>query len=288
MKHPSCSDPNRREFLEVVGALMGTIALPGPNALHDDLTTKKIGPIGLQLYTVRDEMKKNVATTLSRVARTGYTEVEFAGYFDHSAKDIRSQLKNTGLSAPAAHVGFPVLGREWDKIIEDAVVVGHKYLVCPWIDDKYRTVSGYKEVAELFNKAGEQTKKAGIQFAYHNHDFEFPAVDGVIPYDLLITQTDPDKVKMEMDVFWVTHGGADPLAYFKRFPGRFPLLHVKDMDGTPAKGMVDVGKGVINWRAVLGSRSLAGTKHIFVEHDQPKDPFASIRDSYRYLHALDV
>jgi sugar phosphate isomerase/epimerase len=93
---------------------------------------------------------------------------------------------------------------------------------------------------------------------------------------------------MEMDVYWITKAGADPLAYFKRFPGRFPLLHIKDMDGTPDKGIVDVGKGVINWRAVLRGRSLGGTKHIFVEHDEPKDPFASIRDSYRYLRALDV
>ncbi len=267
---------------------MTTVALPNPLDSHEELAMKKVGPIGLQLYTVRDEMKKNVATTLSRVARTGYREVEFAGYFDQSAKVIRSLLTDTGLAAPAAHIGFPVLGREWDKTIEDALVIGHRYLVCPWIDDKYRTVSGYKEVAELFNKAGEQTRKAGIQFAYHNHNFEFPPVDGVIPYDLLIAQTDADKVKMEMDVYWITKAGADPLAYFKRFPGRFPLLHIKDMDGTPDKGIVDVGKGVINWRAVLRGRSLGGTKHIFVEHDEPKDPFASIRDSYRFLRALDV
>lgn len=288
MKRSNYSDPNRREFLEVVGALMGTIALADPNAVGEELAMKRVGPIGLQLYTVRDEMKKSVPMTLARVARTGYKEVEFAGYFNHTAKEIRDQLKNTGLTAPSAHVGFPELGQSWDKIIDDAHVVGHKYLVSPWIDDKYRTVSGYKQVAELFNKAGEATKKAGIQFAYHNHNFEFPPVDGVVPYDLLLAETDRDKVKMEMDVYWITKAGADPLAYFKKHPGRFPLLHIKDMDATPDKGMVDVGKGVINWRAILGHRSQAGTKHIFVEHDQPKDAYASIRNSYQYLRNLNV
>jgi sugar phosphate isomerase/epimerase len=259
-----------------------------PGIIGSDVAELKkgVGPIGLQLYTVRDDMKKDLPGTLSRVAKTGYKEVEFAGYFDHTPKEISSLLKQDGLTAPSAHIGFPVLGAEWDKKIADAQVIGHRYLICPWIDEKLRTVDGYKQVAELFNKAGERAKSAGMQFGFHNHNYEFPPVDGRVPYDLLITETDPKLVAMEMDVYWIANAGADPLAYFKRFPGRFPLLHIKDMDAS--KKIVDVGKGVIDWKSVLSHRALAGTKHIFVEHDEPKDAFASIRESYRYLSSLRV
>ena len=274
----------RREFLGAVGSAGAMLAL---GTLGDETAdAKKLGAIGLQLYTVRGEMKKDFFGTLAKVARIGYKDVEFAGYFGFDAKAVRAGLKQNGLVSTSSHIGFPVLGKEWDKIIEDGLTIGQKYLICPWIDEKYRTISGYKEVAELFNKAGEQAKKAGLQFGYHNHDFEFPPVDGQVPYDLLIKETDPHLVAMEMDVFWITNGGKDPVTYFRRYPGRFPLLHIKDRDASGK--MVDVGKGVIPWKTILGKRQLAGVKHIFVEHDEPADPFASIRDSYRYLHALSV
>lgn len=281
--HPS---QNRREFLGTLGVLLASTGLPATRRSPGLAGLTKLGPIGVQLYSVREEMKRDFSGTLLHVAQIGYKEVEFAGYFGHSPQDISSLLKQNGLTAPSAHIGFPVLGAEWDKIIADALVVGHRYLVCPWIDDKYRTLDGYKQVAELFNRAGERAKSAGIQFGYHNHMFEFTPVGGQIPYDLLIAQTDAGLVAMEMDVYWLRNGGRDPLDYFARYPGRFPLLHIKDMDA--AKNIVDVGKGLIDWKTILGRRALAGTKHIFVEHDEPKDPFASIRDSYAYLQALDV
>jgi sugar phosphate isomerase/epimerase len=278
--------PNRREFLGTVGALLASTGLPATRRSPGLAALVKLGPIGVQLYTVRGELKKEFGGTLSRVAQVGYKEVEFAGYFGHSPEEISSLLKQNGLTAPSAHIGFPVPGPEWEKTIADAVVIGHRYLICPSIDEKYRTVDGYKQVAELFNRAGERAKNAGIQFGYHNHMYEFIPVGGQIPYDQLIAQTDPGLVVMEMDVFWLRSGGGDPLDYFARFPGRFPMLHIKDMDA--AKKMVDVGKGLIDWKTILGHRALAGTKYIFVEHDEPKDPFASIRDSYEYLRALDV
>jgi sugar phosphate isomerase/epimerase len=278
------SSPTRREFLGTVGALLLSAGLPSNRASLSFSDVTNLGPIGVQLYTVRGELKNDFGGTLYRVAQIGYKEVEFAGYFGHKPEDISSQLKQNGLSAPSAHVGFPVPGQDWDRAIADAVVIGHRYLVCPWIDEKYRTVDGYKQVAELFDRAGERAKSAGIQFGYHNHMYEFTPIGGQIPYDLLIAQTDPALVAMEMDVFWLRSGGGDPLDYFARFPGRFPMLHIKDMDA--AKKMADVGKGLIDWKAILGKRDLAGTKHIFVEHDEPKDPFASIRDSYEYLRRL--
>jgi len=279
------TDLTRREFVGAVGGLLASSALPSGSAT-DSAVMRKLGRIGVQLYTVRDEMKKNFAGTLARVAQIGYKEVEFAGYFDHSAKSVRATLRQNGLTSPAAHIGFPVLGKEWDKIIEDALVVGHRYLICPWIDEKLRTPEGFKQVAELFNKAGERAKAAGLQFGYHNHDFEFKRIQGQLIYDYLLEHTDPKLVAMELDIFWIRTGGQDPLTYFRRYPGRFPCLHIKDMDA--AGKMVEVGKGVIPWRAILARRDVAGTKHIFVEHDQPANPFESIRDSYRYLRALEV
>jgi len=276
-KNPLTID--RREFLGSVGSAAAVLAL-------GDLHSKKVGPIGLQLYTVRDEMKKDFFGTLAKVAQIGYKEVEFAGYFGNDAHAVRAALKTNGLTSPSAHIGFPELGASWDKILEDAVTLGQKYVICPWIDEKYRTLAGYKEVADLFNKAGEQAKKSGLQFGFHNHDYEFPPIDGQVPLDFLIKNTDPKLVVFEMDVYWVRHGGADPVAYFKKYPGRFPLLHIKDMDAS--RNMVDVGKGIIPWKKVLEEGKEEGVKHIFVEHDQPGDAFASIRASYQYLSSLRV
>ncbi|HYN82643.1 MAG TPA: sugar phosphate isomerase/epimerase [Gemmatimonadaceae bacterium] len=286
MKKPILdTDMTRRGFVGAVGGLLASSTLPAESAANT-AAGKKLSRIGLQLYTVRDEMQKNFARTLARVARIGYKEVEFAGYFGNSPRTVRNLLRQYGLTSPASHVGFPVLGKEWDKTIEDALVIGNRYVICPWIDEKQRTLDGYKQVAELFNKAGERAKSAGLQFGYHNHDFEFKKLQGRLAYDLLLEETDPKLVVMELDVFWITNGGHDALAYFTRYPGRFPLLHIKDRDA--AGKMVDVGKGAIPWRAVLARRGIAGTKHIFVEHDQPGDAFAFISNSYRYLRTLDA
>jgi sugar phosphate isomerase/epimerase len=130
-------------------------------------------------------------------------------------------------------------------------------------------------------------KDAGIQFAYHNHDFEFPKMEGQIPYDVLLQSTDPKLVQLEIDLYWITKGGQDPLAYFARWPGRVPLVHVKDSMGGPEHKMVDVGQGKIEWRRIFAKRDQAGIKHFFVEHDQPPQPFDDITTSYTYLKNLE-
>jgi sugar phosphate isomerase/epimerase len=280
------TDLTRRGFIGAASGLLASSAFACSEGSANDRVVKKLDRIGLQLYTVRDEMKKNFRGTLARVARTGYKEVEFAGYFGNDPKTVRALLRQNGLTSPASHIGIPVLGKEWEKTIEDALVMGQRYLICPWIEEKDRTQDGFKRMAELFNKAGERAKAAGLQFGYHNHDFEFKPIQGRFPYDLLLEETDPRLVTMEMDVFWLRNGGQDPVAYFRRYPGRFACLHIKDRDASG--NMVEVGKGVIPWRAIFARRDVAGTKHIFVEHDNPKDPFASIRESYRYLKALEI
>jgi len=260
----------------------------------------QIERIGIQLYTVRDAMQRDFDGTLAQVAAIGYKEVEFAGYFGRSPKDIRSLLDRLGLTSPSTHVDYEVLGDRWPKEIETSRVIGQSYIICPWIPEEVRNQpDGWKHAAETFNRAGEASKKAGIQFGYHNHWFEFYPVNGKRPYDLLLEECDPNLVKMEMDLCWIEVGGGDPLDYFRRYPGRFPLVHVKDVKkiprgkesggqdfGSSLPGMTEVGSGVIDWKTIFAQADEAGIKHYFVEHDNPKVPFDSIRTSFNYLNQL--
>jgi sugar phosphate isomerase/epimerase len=275
----------RRDFLRILG---GTTAGAGVAGLAPRLTTaERLDRIGLQLYTVRQAMARDFEGTLSQVAAVGYREVEFAGYYDRAPKAVRAALDAAGLDSPSAHVGMDVLQNQWRQTLEAANLIGHRYLVVPWIPEEARkTLDGYQTVAALFNRAAGEARKAGIQFAYHNHEFEFTPMDGRVPYDVLLEETDRDLVRLEMDLFWITHGGGKPLDYFARYPGRSPLVHVKDMDGTSRHAMADVGQGVIDFKRIFKQRRQAGIKYLFVEHDQPPSPFDSIRASYVYLRRL--
>jgi sugar phosphate isomerase/epimerase len=274
----------RREFLTTAGAItLGTMLPPACRTAHG----AKLEKIGIQLYTVRDQMKADFEGTLARIAQIGYKEVEFAGYFDRAPADVRAILERNGLTAPATHM-MSDNPDGWKKAVDLAKAVGHDYLVAPWIpQEKRMTLDGWKRVAEEFNRVGQVAKDAGIQFAYHNHDFEFPKMEGQVPYDVLLQSTDPKLVQLEIDLYWITKGGQDPLAYFARWPGRVPLVHVKDSMGGPEHKMVDVGQGKIEWRRIFAKREQAGIKHFFVEHDQPPQPFDDIATSYTYLKNLE-
>jgi sugar phosphate isomerase/epimerase len=242
--------------------------------------------IGLQLYTVRDLMQADVGRTLEQVAAAGYHEVEFAGYFGQSPGRIRALLDAVGLGAPSSHVSLADLTRDAERTFDAAEAIGHRYLILPWLDPEQRTsLDDYRRVAADLNRAGERARGRGLRVGYHNHDFELAPLDGARPYDLLLAETRPDLVCMEMDFYWMASGGADPLVYFERHPGRFHLCHVKDMDRRGE--MADVGRGRIDFRALLRRRRAAGLRHFFVEHDHPADPLASIRTSYRNLRALE-
>jgi sugar phosphate isomerase/epimerase len=244
------------------------------------------GSIGIQLYTVRGLMQRDAAGTLEKIAKIGYQEVEFAGLYGKSAKEMRSLLDRFGLAATSSHIGTAEMRGDWERTLEDAVTLGQRYITCAWIDAGDRTLNGYREIADLFDRSGEAARTAGLQLCYHNHDFEFRRVEGVVPYDLLLSECDHDLVKMEMDIYWLVKGGRDPLEYFQWYPGRFPLLHVKDMDA--AGKMVDVGQGVIGFRGIFEHAAQAGMQHFFVEHDEPKDPLATARVSYDYLRSLEL
>ena len=278
----------RRNFLATLGvAALGIASRDAVAATEILAPRRKIKKVGLQLYTVRDLMKADLPGTLAKVAAIGYKEVEFAGYFGRTPAQIRDLLRRDGLTSPSTHLPFESLETTWQKQLDDAKAVGHHWVTIAYIaEEKRRTLDDGKRHAAAFNRAAAHAKSAGLRFAYHNHDFELRAIDGTRPIDLLLKETDPSLVDFEMDLYWVVFGGGNPIDLFNQYPKRFPLVHVKDSAGPPDKKMVDVGKGTIDFPSIFAQSDKAGIKHYFVEHDQPADPIATIRNSYNYLHAL--
>ncbi|HEX6132648.1 MAG TPA: sugar phosphate isomerase/epimerase [Longimicrobiales bacterium] len=277
---------SRRSFLASLGAAaIGTMIHPSCAPARGSL----LGRIGLQLYTVRSDMQRDVEATLEQVAAIGYREVEFAGYFDRSPSQVASLLQRLGLTAPSAHIGFDQMRDDWARTLDTASAIGHEYITIPWLAPEQRgTIADWERTAALFNERAAQARAQGFRFAYHNHDFEFAAIDGVVPFDVLLTNTDPELVEYELDIYWITRAGFDPIDYFARHPGRFRMTHLKDTAGPPDHRMVDVGSGTIDFARVIAAADAAGVRHHFVEHDEPAEPFASIRSSYEYLAALEA
>jgi sugar phosphate isomerase/epimerase len=281
---------SRREFLKT-SALLSAGVLVAPKLFAYD---KKY--IGLQLYTVRDHMGKDPAATLAKVAQIGYNSVEagyVAGkYYGQTPEAFAALLKQNGLIMPSCHYtlaeGQNIQGTiltGWDKAVEDAASIGQKYMICAWLAPAERgNLDHFKKLADDFNKAGETCKKAGIQFCYHNHDFEFIQENGQYPYDILLGNTDKNLVKMEIDLYWLTKAGQDPIALIEKHPGRFPLWHMKDMDKTDKKMFTEVGNGIIDFKSILKHSNKAGLKYFFVEQDVcPGDPYDSITQSIAYI-----
>lgn len=258
--------------------------------------------IGLQLYTVRDAMQSDPVATLAKVAKLGYNSLEGATYtgtekfYGMDAAAFSKVLKENGFIMPSSHYRLgeektnnePVQGtilHGWDKAVDNAAAVGIQYMVCAYLSESERGgLDHYKYVAEQLNKAGERCKKSGIQLCYHNHAFEFDTQDGKVPYDILLNDTDKDLVKMEMDIYWISKAGKDPVELFNKYPGRFPLFHMKDMDKTAEKDFTEVGNGSIDFKRILANADKAGLKYFFVEQDKtPGDPFESISKSISYI-----
>lgn len=230
-------------------------------------------------------MEREPDATLGALAAIGYREVEFTGFYGRKVNDLRPMLDNHGLTAPAGHVSIREIRTEWPRVVNDAATLGWRWIVCPWIDERERTVGRYRELAADLNRAGESASNAGLRVAYHNHEFEFARLaDDTVPYDILLEELDPQLVDMELDLYWIVHGGADPLAYLERQPSRFPLFHIKDR--APSGKMVDVGDGAIDFRRILASAATGGTRHYFVEHDEPESPLNFARNSFDYLRGL--
>ena len=271
----------RRHFLQSAIALGGGVLTPFGLSKAQ---SRRIERVGLQLYTLRNEMSQDFAGTLARVAELGFREMEFAGYMGNSASAVRSMLDNNGLTSPAAHIQLQALRDDLEGEIETAQTLGQKYIVVPILPANERSIDDYHRHAEALNRAGEACQQAGLKMGYHNHSFEFDIVRGQRPYDILLEETDPDLVAMELDLFWITNAGIDPLEYIIKYPGRFAMLHVKDMD--PHGRMTDVGRGTINFPEIFSRVDTGGFEHYFVEHDNPGNGLVSIAYSMYTMRNL--
>ena len=289
---------NRRDFIR--GTAAGAATIAAGTELTRNLFANPYGkPIGLQLYTVRDQLEKDVPGTIKKVAAIGYKEVEIYDLYGMSPAQFTKLLKDSGLTAVSGHYMLKDEKTHWEKSVAEARELGLRYMVHAILEPEDRkSFDDYKRLVELFNKVAEQTHKAGMQFCYHNHDFEFKEYDGTTAYDYLLKQLDPKLVQFEMDCFWVTHAGQDPVALLKQHPGRFPLLHIKDLKaGIPPSTEFDarmglfteVGKGTIDWKRIFAAAPQGGMKYFFVEQDYCEvPPLESIKISYEYLHHLTV
>jgi sugar phosphate isomerase/epimerase len=299
---------NRRKFLQNTGTLvLGGVALSGKAA--NILMAKHT--VGIQLFTFFNVIDADVKGTLTKVAAAGYKDIESAfskkgGYYGMPPKDFKSLVNDLGMSWKSHHVlgapfkmpagakmptmpdGKPMvippmrnLRDNMQQLVDEAAEGGVKYLVCA--STPFETPAELNSSIEVLNKTGEAAKKAGLQFAYHNHDMEFHAVEGKVPYDLMLSETDPMLVKMELDLAWAIKAGKDPVAIFKQHPGRFPLWHVKDLDAS-RENILPVGSGTIDFKPIFAAASVAGMQNFFVEHDMPKDAFASMASSITYIN----
>ncbi len=258
---------SRRNFLKASGALaIGSFLLPDVAKAADRRSVKDAG---LQLYTVRNEMLKDNTGTLKKIASLGYKEIESAGsekgsYYGFKPAEMKKICADLGMTLRSGHVHYD---DKWQQTIDDAAESGQGYLIVSVMPEKGQTVDNYKHTAEVFNKAGEAAKKSNISFGYHNHDSEFEKDNGKVLYDVLLENTNPEFVKMEMDLGWVIVTGNDPLAYFEKYPGRFPLWHLKDMN-LKEKHSVEFGKGSLDVKKMLENSKKAGMKYFFVEQEE--------------------
>jgi sugar phosphate isomerase/epimerase len=253
------------------------------------------GPIGLELYTVRHLFAKDPAGTLKQVAAVGYKEVETGPGL--KPEELNQDLRAAGLVAPSGYFGSPKTVEDWKKTLDQAHAYGMRYVVVG--DNPKLDADAWKRRTDLYNQCGKLAQDAGMQFCYHAHFREFARVDNTCGYDLMLMRCDARLLKMEMDVFWAVYAGVDPVSYFERYPGRFPLLHIKDLKkgykGSTTASPSDqgpnpffpVGQGSIDWRKIFAHTSQAGTKHIFVEQDRcDVPPLEAIKISYDYLKNL--
>ncbi len=300
---------SRRKFLQL-SSTVAAGSLLFTNKMFANARPLMSHAAGVQLFTFFNTIDDDVMGTLKKVAAIGYKEIESAfskkgGYYGMKPKEFAAALKDIGLSWKSHHVlgapfklppgakmptgpdGKPItippmrnLKENMQALVDEAAEGGVEFLVCA--NTPINTLVEINESAEVLNKTNEACKKAGIGFAYHNHDAEFKAVEGKVPYEIFLTQT---TAQMELDLAWATKGGKDPVELFKQYPGRFPLWHVKDLDAN-FETILPIGEGTIDYKRIFAAADTAGMKHFFIEHDMPKDAFASIQSSYTYLEKL--
>jgi sugar phosphate isomerase/epimerase len=304
---------NRRNFLRSAGFLASGVALTGvacnsgenkevettppldSSAIKPAAAGVALASFGLQLYTLRDDLPKDPKGILKQVAGFGFKEIEgYEGdkgmFWGMSHTDFKKYMDELGMSMVSTHCD---INKDFEKKAAQAGEIGMKYLISPWIGPQ-KTADDYKKFAETFNKRGEVCKKNGLRFAYHNHGYTFKETNGQMPQDILMQQTDPALVDFEMDIYWVVTAGGDPEAWFKKYPNRFSLCHVKDRtkgaDPKEEDASCDLGTGSIDFAKVLNTASANGMKHYIMEQEKYENstPLKSAEAGAAYLKKLRI
>ena len=284
---------HRRTFLKQSGlALAATTLLPSTI-----FANTRNEPLGIQLYSLRETIGDDVKGTIQKLAEIGFKEVETYGYskdngfFGLSVQEFKNILTRNGIKTPSGHYGMdPFLDKRGTKddvnyILDVANQLDQEYVIIPHISAGLRTsIDDYKRIAEKLNTAGRMCKDAGLQLVYHNHAFEFDNFDGEIGYEVFMENTDKDLVDFEMDIYWVVRAGIEPSALFEKYPGRFPLWHIKDMDKQQPDLNTEIGSGSVDYKEIFKYTEEAGVKHLIIEQENfEMDPYKSLKQSFNYL-----
>lgn len=292
---------NRRYFLEAGSTMMASSLFIDPLSLFVQMQKSEKG-IGLQLYTVRNEMSKDAKGTLKKIADIGYTFIENAGYsngkfYSMTKEEFKTIIDDLNLKMVSGHIG---LGNEtgekglinrFEEVCKDANYVGQKYIGTGWLAlDKRKTIDDYKKLAEYLNRGGNIAKEYGLKIFHHNHDFEFVKINGEVPYEVLLNETDKNLVTFELDHYWTKKAGVDSLKLMKDYPGRFSLWHIKDMDNTEKQAFTEVGTGIIDYSKIFQQKSLSKMDYFFIEQDSciNHPPLKSIEISFNNLKKLKL
>lgn len=315
----------RRTFKRNTGLLSAASLLPSYTIFAQN---RRLKSIGVQLFSLPKLLAKDFDAGLQLIAELGYNEIQLfgpydfsaesnkkfwknleplmgfsgSGFFGHSAMEVKTMLKNYDLKATAAHTDLDTLRTKMPELAKTGKEVGYKYVVLPAIPEEERTtLDDYKRLADDFNRIGKNAKEEGIRFAYHNHGYGLQGVNGQIPFQIILDNTDSDLVFFEMDVFWTIAGKADPVEYLKKYPNRFKLMHLKDMSkkvqfsgdgGNPNQWqelfpfLVSVGDGILNFKEIIDVAKKSGVKHFYVEQDVVANPEIALQKSVDYLKSI--
>ena len=281
---------SRRTALQMMAAgVAGGVLLPrlASAASTEPDDARRIERIGLQLYTLRRAMSKDLEGTLAAVAAAGITELEFAGYYQKPAEWWRDKMKSLGFKSPSTHIGLPKTDAEWEPHFAMAKAMGHDCVIVPSFGAEFRGEGGYKRLADRLNSSGEMAKKVGLRMGYHNHNAEFEAqASGPNGFEILVANTDPKLVDFELDLYWAVKAGQDPLKIIAAHPKRIVYCHVKDAGPAPELAMMHVGAGTLDFKKIIAAGRKVGLKHWYIEHDNPKEDIASITASAAAMKKL--
>ena len=315
----------RRDFLQKAAALSAGGVLLSPETIFE---TALLNKIGIQFFSLPKLLEKDLAGALALLSKMGYSEAELygpytfstaaanerwkavtpslgfsgSGFFGHSVGEMKSMLSDAGISVPALHTDLDTLQNAMGSLSEGAKTLGATYVILPAIpDDKRKTLDDYRKMADAFNRIGEAAKKSGVSFGYHNHGYGLKEIEGKIPLEVLLDNTDPKLVYLEMDLFWTTAGGADPVALLEKYKNRYKLMHVKDMsklmrfsgDGGNSSQWIELfpymttaGNGVLDLKKILTKAKESGVDHFIVEQDMVAEPEVALKKSIDYLKSL--